>query len=58
MIMSLRDGVLPSKQSSVSRGDIVPCGDCLPFGHYVAVARNDVLKARLMSLRRLLSAEL
>ncbi len=26
--MSLRDGVLPSKQSPVTRGDIVPFGDC------------------------------
>jgi len=55
ILMSLR---VFEKQAPVSRGDIVPFGHCLPFGHYVAVARNDMLKARLMSLRRLLSAEL
>ena len=41
--MSLRDGGFPSKQSPVSRGDIVPFGDCLPYGYDVATcARNDM----------------
>jgi len=49
--MSLRDGVLPSKQSPVTRGDIVPFGDCLSYGYDVATcARNDMLM-RLASLR-------
>src|SRR3989304_748784 len=40
MIMSLRDGVLPSKQSPVTRGDC-----------FVACARNDMPRARLALLR-------
>ena len=35
--MSLRDGVLPSNQSFVSNGDIVPFGDC-----FAKCARNGV----------------
>ena len=42
MIMSLRDGVLPSKQSSVTGGDC-----------FATCARNDMQTARLASLRQL-----
>ena len=45
--MSLRrasngECILPSKQSSVSRGDIVPCGDC-----FAKCARNDMPTASM-----------
>ena len=54
--MSLRDGGFRSKQSPVSRGDIVPFGDCLPYGYDVATcARNDMQTAShkgIISLRR------
>jgi len=47
-IMSLRDDALPSKQSPVTSGDIVPFGDCLPYGYDVATcARNDMQTASL-----------
>jgi hypothetical protein len=35
--MSLRDGGFPSKQSPITRGDIVPVGDC-----FATCARNDM----------------
>ena len=44
IIMSLRDGDLPSKQSPVSRGDC-----------FATCARNDMQTARLVSLRELQS---
>ena len=42
--MSLRDGArsVPSKQSPVTRGDIVPFGDC-----FATCARNDMQMALL-----------
>jgi len=43
-MMSLRDGVLPSKQSPVTRGDC-----------FATCARNDMPRARLGSLRELQS---
>jgi hypothetical protein len=45
IIMSLRDGVLPSKQSPVTRGDFS-----------ATCARNDMQTASLVSLRELQSA--
>ena len=43
--MSLRDGVLPSKQSPAQRGDC-----------FATCARNDMPRVRLASLRQLQSA--
>ena len=45
VMMSLRDGALPSKQSLVTKGDC-----------FAKCARNDMPKARLASLRQLQSA--
>jgi hypothetical protein len=46
IIMSLRDGDLPSKQSPVARGD------CLPYGYDVATcARNDIQGGALRELQ-------
>ena len=46
IIMSLRDGALPSKQSPVSRGDIVPFGDC-----FAKCACNDMPTASLREVK-------
>jgi len=43
--MSLRDGALPSKQSPVTRGDIVPFGDCF------AIARKDMQTVSLKTIQ-------
>jgi hypothetical protein len=65
IIMSLRDGVLPSKQSPVTRGDCSPAlpgtarqGRCAPGASVATCARNDMQEAALRELQSATGEEL